>query len=327
MATELYGTGGFTEEARTYYVMELLERAKPFLRHAGWGIKKNIPRRGGYLANFRRLEQVPGQVSWIGNEGTPPAVQNVTWVAVTVTPKTWGAFDLISDRAWHQGIDELVGEYTDMWGGMRGRTIDLVARDIIVAGTNVQYAAGSAATGISTGAVMTAAFLLKGIASLKKRGALPHPAADGLFPCLTHPDVYADMVVDDDIAAALQHALPRAGSNPLFTGGGFDFGGARIIEAAFARVKPSAGLSVNIAVYVTQLLGEGYYGEVGLEVDSADIKVKTLGSAGADDPLDQYASIGWRTDYMCVVLNQNFGERLESAAVKNDNSAAIYPTY
>jgi N4-gp56 family major capsid protein len=324
--TELYATAGFTEEARIFYVMQLLARAQPYLKHAGWGVQRSIPRNQGIVANMRRLEQVPGNVSWIANEGTPPTATNVTWSSVAITARQYGAFDFISDVAQSQSIDNVVAEMSDMFAGQRARTIDFLARDIMVAGTNVTYRTGTAATAISTGSVMNAATLLGGVASLKKRGAPGHPKAGGRFPCITHPDVYVDMLLDSNISAALQYALPRGGDNPLFTGGSFDFGGARIIEASNARVRPSGGLSVNIAVYVTQLLGDGYYGEVTLAELGDDIIVKPVGSAGADDPLNQYGTVGWKTSYAAAILNGNFGQRLETASTKNDTTIVVHPT-
>jgi N4-gp56 family major capsid protein len=83
---------------------------------------------------------------------------------------------------------------------------------------------------------------------------------------------------------------------------------------------------VNIAVYVTQLLGDGYYGEVTLAELGDDIIVKPVGSAGADDPLNQYGTVGWKTSYAAAILNGNFGQRLETASTKNDTTIVVHPT-
>jgi N4-gp56 family major capsid protein len=76
-----------------------------------------------------------------------------------------------------------------------------------------------------------------------------------------------------------------------------------------AQVPPSAP-ATGVTVYPTFVLGRGFYGQVKLR----DVQITWLDRADKSDPLNQLRVIGWKTTYGTIVLNQNFGARIESAS-------------
>jgi hypothetical protein len=56
-------------------------------------------------------------------------------------------------------------------------------------------------------------------------------------------------------------------------------------------------------------------------------KVKALGSAGTEDPLDQYGTIGWKAITGCAIINQAWLIRGECTASIEDSSEKHYYDY
>ncbi len=56
-------------------------------------------------------------------------------------------------------------------------------------------------------------------------------------------------------------------------------------------------------------------------------KVKALGSAGSEDPLDQYGTIGWKAITGCAILNEAWLIRAESTVAIEDSTAKHYYDY
>ena len=58
--------------------------------------------------------------------------------------------------------------------------------------------------------------------------------------------------------------------------------------------------------YSNFVVGQESYGVVKLGGHGSQMIMKPLGSAGTADPLDQRASAGWKMQYACRVLNDNW---------------------
>ena len=322
MATETLGAGtlGMTTEQRTFYVQQLLSRAVPYMAHVGWGLQKPIPARGGMNINFRRFER-PSTTTTALTEGTPPTATNLTVTAVAATVAQYGAYDIVSDVLANQGIDNVMSEFQGVFGEQMGLTLDVLARDILVAGTNVLYAGSVGSRGALSPGVYLSATLLKAAArELSRRNARPVPKGGGNFVAFVHPDSWDDLLNDSSIITALSSGAARGPTNPLFSGDSFEWAGIRCLRTSDAR-HWSPVASTAAAGYATVIIGEEAYGEVKFGFDTADVKVKGIGSAGAADPLDQYGTAGWKAAYAAVRLNENFIQRVEHATSKNDGAA------
>ena len=322
-ASERIGVAGMTNENRIFYEKMLLSRAVPLMHHVGWGQKKSIPGNTGNSINFRRWER-PVVATTAIPEGSPPAATALTVAAVNLTVQQYGAWDRFSDVLDAQGIDDFITGASGAFGEQMGLTIDTLARDVLVAGTNVTFAGGAGSRGaISQAAAyfMSATLLKRAQRELLAASARPNPKLGGNFGAWMHPDTWDDLLNDTLIQNALQYAGLRGDTNPLFTGSTFDYAGMRLMRSANARVFGSAGLSSATngfpPVYATVVAAEEAYGEVDFSSESASpakVIVKQIGSAGAQDPLDQYGTVGWKSAYGAVRLNEAFLYRIESAA-------------
>jgi len=81
-------------------------------------------------------------------------------------------------------------------------------------------------------------------------------------------------------------------------------------------------------VYISLFFGENAYCTTTLRGKKGiTTKVKPLGSAGSEDPLDQYGTIGWKAIAGCAILNEAWLIRAESTAAIEDSTEKHYYDY
>lgn len=333
MAYQTLGTGGFTNElALTAFEKRLLSRFRGMTTFNKWGLQREIPRRGGKSIQFRRLDPLLG-ASYAAaynsggayasgplalTEGTPGAAIDATWVTVAATVSQYGAYIQLTDMTEFQSLDSVVPELTENFSEMMTEALDLVTRDIIVAGTNVQYASialtRGGASGVGSGMYLNLAELRESKRTLQSLNAKPVRSESNKFVVVIHPHTQYDLEGDSNIVSIWQNAGQRGEGNQLFDTAMADLPfGFRLYVTSLARIFPSVGLS-GADVYATMVLGEEAYGTVKLDALPARIIRKGLGSAGAYDPLDQLSTVGWKAAWAAVRLNENNMLRIEHAS-------------
>ncbi len=67
-------------------------------------------------------------------------------------------------------------------------------------------------------------------------------------------------------------------------------------------------------IYATLVFGDNAYGTTSIEGGGLEHIVKQLGSSGADDPLNQRATVGWKASKVSVRLCEAFMVRIETVA-------------
>ena len=317
MGMELIGAAGMTYELKQTYDRTLLSTAEVELVYLNYGQKKDIPARGGKSIEFRRFEQLPYYTgSYALTEGTPPAYAlQATISSVPATISQYGAYTQISDVLDTQGFDPVIDEYSVRFGEHMGLVMDSVGRDVIVAGTTVQYASTAAtrtgASGVGSGMYLNSAELTEARRTLRRNSAKP---VDGnKYIAIIHPDNTKDLFDDADISQAFKDAAPRDDKHPLFTGMVGDYMGIRFIETTNCKIWTSLGLS-GADVYGVMLLGKEAYGITKLTALQSKLIVHARGTGGHTDPLEQYSTIGWKASLAVVRLNENWMVRVECNA-------------
>jgi len=310
MAMELIGAAGMTEELRKYYDMKMLMTAVPNFVFMNYGEKRPIPPRYGKCINFRRFERITVTAgSYTLTEGTPPTETNATVSKVEATISQYGQYSKLSDVLETQAIDPILSEYAEAYGVAMAEGLDIVVRDIVDAGTTIQYADSATVVGTSgAGAVgsgnnLDAAEILEAVRTLKRNNA--KPVVDGKFVCIIHPDNTKDLFEDSDITDSFIHAGNRGDNNPMFTGVLGDWMGVRFVETTNLKVNPSYGMS-GADVYEVVMLGKEAYGISELSALSAKMVIHPRGTGGHTDPLDQYGTVGWKAALACTILNNDF---------------------
>jgi len=213
-----------------------------------------------------------------------------------------------------QAIDSVLAEFTDMLGEVMAISIDQVDREILVAGSSVQYA-GTATTRATLGSGMrlNTAELLEARNTLARNDA--KPVVEGFYAVILHPDVARDLQSDASYFGTQQYAGPRDSSNAIVRGTLNDYFGMRMHETSNAWIFASAGLS-GADVYATMVIGAGYYGLTELAQQQSRVIYHPPGSSGRNDPLDQVWTLGYKVSHAAVRLNEAFGTRIESTAAR-----------
>lgn len=132
---------GMSVEMKTFYDRNLIENAEPELVHDQWAQTRNIPKNGGKTIEFRKYDQLPKAMTPL-TEGVTPTGKAMNVTKIEATVKQYGDFIELSDLLILTAIDNNIVEATTLIGSQAGRTLDTISREVLAAGTNVQYAEG-----------------------------------------------------------------------------------------------------------------------------------------------------------------------------------------
>ena len=318
--------GNIPPAIQAYYDRNLLERAVPADVHGRWGQVRPIKTRSGNQIKFRRFETIaPATVAL--TEGVTPAGNALTVTDVLATLAQYGDFVTISDMVDMTNQDPVLTEAGTVLGEQGGTTIDIVRRDVLVAGTNVIYSNGATRAGlvapldsISLRTAIRALnrqnskFVREMVAATNGVGTTPIRAA---YIGLVHPDTEAVLeqiqgyvpvsnyssamkAEEDEVGAYRNIRFFRSTNCKVFINSGAAVGAGQI----------STG-GANNDVYATLIIGANAYGVCPLAGQAMSNIIKPLGSSGTADPLNQRATSGWKAITTTKILNDAWMIRVE----------------
>ena len=301
------GTGQeMSPQMKTFYDKVIIKNAVPNLVHDQFGQKKPIPKNSGKTIEFRRLNPFAKATTPL-TEGVTPDGKKLDWATVTATVSQYGDYVTTSDMLDMTAIDNNITEAGRVLGDQAGISLDGVVREILNAGTNVQYGDGSktSRSAITDTDVMTVAAVKRAVTTLKRMNA---KKINGDYVAIIHPDVAYDLMNDPKWEAVATY-------NPknLYAGEIGRLYGVRFVETSEAKIFEKAGTS-SIDVYSTLFLGADAYGTTSIDGGGLEMIVKPKGSAGSADPLNQRSTVGWKATKTACILTQAFMVRVETAS-------------
>lgn len=298
-------TTTLSADMQTYYDKKLLSRFLPQFVYAQWGQKRPIPKMGGKTVNFRKFNALSAATTAL-TEGVTPAGNSLNVTAQTATVNQYGDFVTVSDILDLTAIDPVLNETADVLGDQASDTIDQLTRDILAAGTNVQYANSRASrVTVAAGDNLTVLEVRKAVRTLKRNKS--RPIQNKYYVAIVEPGATFDLQSD----TLWQDASKYAGSEQLFSGEIGRIFGVRFVETANGKKFAGAGAGA-VDVYATIIFGEEAYGMVDVAGSGAVQNiVKPLGSAGSADPLNQRATSGWKVLFTATILQQAAIMRIE----------------
>ena len=319
--TNVTTDSGLSAENKTFYDRTLLESAKPNLIHSQFGQKRPIPKNGGKKIEFRRYGALPKALTPL-TEGVTPDGRKLTVTAIEAEVHQYGDYVALSDVLDLTAIDNNVLEATKAIGNQAGLTLDTITRNILQAGTNVQYCPKIGASGATTAVTsradidatckLTVDEIKKAVATLKANNV---PKISGSYVAIIHPYAAYDLMSDP----AWEEMQKYTNAENMYEGEIGRIAGVRFVESSEALIVKT---STNPAVFCTLILGENAYGIT--EVTGGGLKtiIKQLGSAGTADPLDQRSTVGWKAMQTAEILQQNYMIRLESGGAFSGTAKA-----
>lgn len=308
MPNRYSGVNAVSQQAQTFYDRTLLERLKPKLVFLQYGQKKPIPKREGATGNWRRFTSLsPATTPLV--EGVTPQGDRLVVEHVSATVQGYGNFVYLTDLIDMAGIDPVATETVELMGENAAETLDIVVRDVVAKGTNVYRVNGKADRNlVAADDIIDGATMRRARRIMARNNAKPVPGA-GAYIGIVHPDVAYDIMGDPAWVNANQYA----GSQKIFDGEIGKMHGVRYIESTLAPIFEGEGAD-GIDVYGTIILAANGYGVPDIAGSSKPKTIiKSLGSGGTSDPLEQRSSIGWKAYLAAVRLDELCILRVESA--------------
>ncbi len=194
-------------EMKTYYSKYLIANAKPKLFHDQFGQKHPIPKNGGKTIEFRRYSALPKATTAL-TEGVTPSGRKLNVSKIESTVKQYGDYIELSDMLILTAIDNNMVQATELLGAQAGVTSDTITREIINAGTNVQYAGGvSNRKAIASTNKLSVEEVRKGVRTLRSYNT--EPFGDGYYVGIISPDLEYDLMKDPEWVDASKYGKPE----------------------------------------------------------------------------------------------------------------------
>lgn len=264
------------------------------------------------------------------SEGVVPTGQNLSLNTVTVTLTQYGDFTRITDVAEFLYDRNLLEDASEVLGVQATETIENAVVNIIAAGTNVIYGDGSVVTRatVTSAMVMTTTLIRRAVRFLERNNVKKFPSMPVIgrgFVTAAHPDVVADIRNDSNFVNAVNYSSPtpegrgESMRGDLFSGELGFWMGSRIISTTVAPVYAGAG-SASVDVYGVLTYGDGAYGVSELE-GGLQTYIHTGGSQDTFNPLEQFATVGWKWMGAAAILDNNRIVRNEVSATYRGTTA------
>lgn len=310
-------------EMKTYYSDYLIDLAEPELVHDQFAQKHPIPKNGGKTIEFRQYDPLP-EITTALTEGVTPDGQSLNVKKLEATVKQYGGYVTLSDLLMLTAIDNNLVQATKLIASQAGRTLDTITRDILNAGTVVQYADGkvTARANLVGGSAtesennyLTVDAIKQAVRTLEAQDA---PKINGYYVGIIHPNVKYDLMKDPDWKTPHEYVdTANVYQNEIG-----ELYGVRFVQSSRAKVWSKAGtnkatgsaVTSNRDVYSTLILADDAYGVTDISGGGLQHIVKQLGSAGSGDPLDQRATVGWKATKTAEILVQQYMVRIETTA-------------
>ena len=311
--------------------VEMLKRGQPHLIIQQFGQPKPLKRNDTTTRKFRRYERLSAATTPL-TEGVTPAGSSPTTTDYTATLQQYGDYLPLTDKIADLHTDPVLKEFSGMVGEQAALTVETVAFGVLKAGTTVYFANGSARTDVNY--PYTLNLQRKAVRGLKRQlarvftskvASTPNFNTESVLPSfigLVHPDMeptirglpgFKDVVdygsttpYESEIGAVEQvRYLYSTVFEAWADGGGAKAGsGTTMISTS----------GTNADVYPILILGMDAFGNVPLKGENAITPMVLNPQPRGGDPLGQRGSVGWKTYYTCVILNQAWMARVEVAA-------------
>jgi len=307
-----------TDGFNNFYVRMMLKAARPLLLHTRWAQVKDIPRGNTNIIKFRRYTLLSANTTSL-TEGVTPSGTSLSTTDVTGTVAQYGDFVTLTDFLQMSTPDPVLTETADLLGQQMGNTIDQLTRNVMIAGTTVQYAGAATSTVTVTNAdklnrdeIREAVRTLQGN-NARKITRMVNPSTG--FNTSPINACYVGIISEDTLfdlkdATGWVPVEEYASQKGVMDGEVGKLDEVRFVMTTNASVSAAGGADSQ-DVHRTMILAQDYYGITRISGEAVKNIVKPLGSAGTADPLDQRSTSGWKVTHVTVRLNENFAARIE----------------
>lgn len=266
-------TDDMSVEMKTYYSNYLIDLAEAELVHDQFGQTHPIPQNGGKTIEFRQYDPLPELTAPL-TEGVTPDGQSLSVKAITAEVEQFGGYVTLSDMLLLTAIDNNMVQATRLTGSQAGRSLDTITRDIINAGTVVQYEGGVDTReelyyesaddncNISVDAIKRA------VRFLESQDA---PKINGYYAGIVHPYVKYDLMKDPDWKTPHEYV----DTENVYRNEIGELYGVRFVEASRAKVFHGGDLASDSKTLLVNASG-GLSGQTTVPFDGGTVVANAL---------------------------------------------------
>lgn len=296
----LSDTTALAADLQTYFARKLLIIAKKDLVFRTWALIEPLPNASSLTISFTQYAKLP-VISSTLTQGVPPTSNTLSNSAITATVDQIGAFVELTDLAVLTVKHPVVEQVMELLGAQAGESIDTRILNVLLAGTAVQYGGGAAnRAALTAGNVMTTAEFRKAVKTLRTNGALPF---DREFAMAVDPSVEADILSDTTFTN-----VANFNAQPLYDAEIGKWYGTRVVRSN--NIPPIASTTT---VHTSLMFGRNAYAVTDLQT----LQMFVQQPGGVSDPLEQKRTMGWKTAFKAVILNNAFMLRIETGSAYN----------
>lgn len=300
---------GIAPEIKTFYDRTLLERMTPNLPFLKYGQKKPIAKGNGKTIEFRKFNSLAPATTPL-TEGVPPTGTSLSVTAINATVKQYGDFIEVSDVLETVAYDPIITETVELQGEQAGETLNIVARDELLATTSVYNVGGGVdENAITATDVLTADDILK-IQTIFRRNNMK-PVSGKYYLMFLSPEQAADIMRDPLWRDVSKYGNEAQGIEDGEIGRLYSF---KFIDTTLVDATAN---TAGVDVFSGLAVAKDAYGIVDIENGSKPktiIKIGREDDGDKSDPLNQKSTIGWKALMTAVRLNELGLMRVNSAA-------------
>ena len=316
MAGSNTGTAQVPAGVNNFYDRVMLKAARPLLVHLRWAQVKDIPRNESAVIKFRRYSLLSAATTAL-TEGVTPSGSQLSVTNITATVQQYGDYITMTDLLVFTTLDPVLTETADLLGQQSGNTLDQLCRNVIGAGTTIQFASTSTQTSEVTAAmkitrqeVREAVRTLQGNDASKmtrmvnpSTGFNTSPINAAYIGIISHSTLY-DLKNETGFLPVEEYGSQK----DVMEGevGAMD-------DVRFVMTTNALTESSTVTVHHTLILAQNFYAITRVSGEAMRNIIKPLGSGGTSDPLDQVQTSGWKATFVAKILNENFAVRIEHA--------------
>lgn len=292
-----------------YYDRLLLMRARPFLAHMLFAQMRPLPRKEGSQIKFRRYSSLSTATTPL-TEGVTPSGSQLSKTDITATVSQYGDYIEISDVVDMTVEDPVITESVEILGQQFGETLDEVVREILsstASATNCSNGAnGNSPTEITKADIDGVVKTLMGNNAQMITEMVDPSGNFGTVPLAPSFWGICDTDVTDDIANVSNFVSTQeyGQKGAILEGEWGATGRVRWVATSVGKATTESPVQ-----YHNFIMGRNAYGATEVEGSSAKTIIRPYGSG--DDPLEQRATVGWKTLFVSRILNDNFIQNLE----------------
>ena len=313
-------TGQVSDAVSAFLDKNLLSRAYAYFVHAMWAQVRDLPRNNSTTIKFRKYGSLSAATTAL-TEGVTPTGSQLSVTDLTAVPLLYGDFVTLTDYLDMTVVEALHEELSRILGDQMGDTIDQLTRDVMVAGTTIQYSSTSTSRGtVAAGMILTGDEVREAVLTLQNNNAkyitaqidpstgFNTAAVPAAYIGIVSAYALRDLKKDPDFEYVQDYASSE-GRLGDFEVGRLD--NVRFVLAGSNAKVFSAEGAGSIDVHATIIFGQEFYGITRISGEAASVITKPFGSG--EDPLNQRMTMGWKISFIAKRLQEAFAVRIEHA--------------